>query len=223
MAAAATIYLNTCSRRIRWLRKLFRLTVAQAEAAVAGRLNPNPRDGWLHFFDLCPHGLFYHELHHRRLPHKLVLRMLAKVYDTDEGWLRFGGDLPANLIEPLTIQCRLRSLSLEANAGEQWIHLRDFSGRRDGDFSKMAHWGLIAERPAELRLEGELPRGYWAITDRGRAWLKHQVRIPRQVCLLEGELLGFVDEQDLISVDEVDDEFDRQRLFDGADGTQHAA
>ena len=107
------------------------------------------------------------------------------------------------------------------DTGAHWVHLRQFSGRRDGDLAKLAHWGLVETKPSEN--QGHVDRGFWRITDKGRLWLFGDVRVPRQIALLNGEFLGFVDERDLIGPKDVDDEFDVERLKAGRDGVRAPA
>lgn len=105
--------------------------------------------------------------------------------------------------------------------GIAYLHVEFFSARRDGDLAKLALWGLIERLRTESKYEQEKATGKWRITDRGRAFLAGTVRIPRQVAVLEGERLGYVDESDTMSVDEVQQTFDKEVLAEGNDG-KHA-
>lgn len=101
------------------------------------------------------------------------------------------------------------------DTGAAFVHLRQFSGRRDGDLAKLAFWGLVESKASD---SGARDRGFWRVTDKGRLWLFGDVRIPRQIALLNGEFLGYVDERDTIGPKDVDDEFDVARLKAGTDG-----
>jgi len=106
--------------------------------------------------------------------------------------------------------------------GVTYLHVEFFSARRDGDLAKLELWGLAEHLRAESRLEQEAAKGKWRITQRGRQFLSGQIRIPRQVAVLLGERLGYVDEADTIHVDEVADTFSKDALLDGADGKPEA-
>lgn len=104
-----------------------------------------------------------------------------------------------------------------------WIHIAQFAARRDGEFSKLAHWELIEAMPRdeEPRSPDEAPpeyRGWWRITQRGEDWLDHRLRIPRQVALLRGERLGYVDDDDRIAPEDVPDRAAQARYVCGSDG-----
>lgn len=102
--------------------------------------------------------------------------------------------------------------------GVTYLHVEFFSARRDGDLAKLELWGLAEHLKAESRLEAEAAKGKWRITPRGRQFLAGTIRIPRQVAVLLGARLGYVDESDTMSVDEVQQTFDKDALAEGADG-----
>lgn len=101
-----------------------------------------------------------------------------------------------------------------------WMHISMATGRSDGDWSKMAYFGLIEALPKELAktivppdADGkQSPRGWWRVTDLGRRWLARQAKVPRQIAILSKEFLGFVDASDLITRDEANDRPDVEGL-----------
>lgn len=99
-----------------------------------------------------------------------------------------------------------------------YLQVEFFSGRRDGDLAKLELWGLAARLRPDTKLEQEKMRGAWRITPHGRAFLAGAVRIPKQVAVLLGERLGYVDEAVTMSVEEVQEHFDREALTEGSDG-----
>jgi hypothetical protein len=105
---------------------------------------------------------------------------------------------------------RIRDTSKDL--GVTWLHVRHFTARRDGDLAKMEYWKLIEHDPARDRC------GYWKITALGLCWLNRDLKIPRQVAVLNGECLGPVDSADLIGPDEVAEHFDKDALDVGLDG-----
>ncbi len=113
---------------------------------------------------------------------------------------------------------RLRDRSDKYNM--TYVHVELFTARRDGDLAKMAMWDLIEPLKVESRLEAETGRGKWRITPRGRAWLNGTIRIPRQVALLFGERLGYVNDADLIGPEDAAAYFKQETLEAGNDGKE---
>lgn len=95
--------------------------------------------------------------------------------------------------------------------GEEWAHVADFNGRRDGDLAKLRWWGLVLSRPV-TDAPTDRRRGWWAITDLGRNFLNGAARVPRQQAILCKQHLGPVDDTDLIGISEVQDETDVRGL-----------
>jgi hypothetical protein len=108
---------------------------------------------------------------------------------------------------------RLDSVSKEL--GKVYVHLKFLTARRDGNLAKMALWDLISPLSPDAILEGEKCGGMWRITERGRDWLAGRIKIPRQVAVLFGKRVGYVDPLDLITVDDVSNDFDKVALLDG--------
>lgn len=102
--------------------------------------------------------------------------------------------------------------------GKTYLHLEFFTGRRDGDFAKLAAWGLAERLRPATRLEGEQCRGWWKITDLGRRWLAGRVRIPRQMAIVGNVVIGPVDRRDTIAPRDCPSRFDREQLAAGRDG-----
>lgn len=101
---------------------------------------------------------------------------------------------------------------------QTYIPLEVFSGHRDGNLAKMVHWQLVEPLKPATALEGEKINGMWRITQRGRDWLDGKIRVPRQVAILLGKRIGYVDAKDLITVDQVQAVFDRDGLLADKDG-----
>lgn len=103
-----------------------------------------------------------------------------------------------------------------------FVHVQFFTARRDGDLAKLELWGLAVRLRGAEKYEAESVRGKWAITPRGRLWLLGRIKVPRQVAVLLDERLGYVDENDLIGVDDVTADFSEQQLASGNDGATKA-
>lgn len=104
---------------------------------------------------------------------------------------------------------KLRTRQRELDA--DWLHLSHFTGYSDGDLAKLVLWGLVESRP-QADCPSDKPRGWWRATGLAFAWLTGRERLPRQVAVLLGERLGFVDDSDLIGPEDVDERFDRDAL-----------
>lgn len=113
---------------------------------------------------------------------------------------------------------RLRSRSDRLK--QTYIPLEVFSGYRDGNLAKMVHWGLVKPLDKSAAFEGEKVDGMWRITQRGRDWLDGKIRVPRQVAVLLGQRIGYVNARDLISVEQAQEAFARDALLDGKDGVE---
>lgn len=62
-------------------------------------------------------------------------------------------------------------------------------GISGGDFAKLAHWGLIAERTGRRQDGGRA--GWWRITRDGERFLHGEARVPEFVLIYDGERIGF--------------------------------
>lgn len=80
----------------------------------------------------------------------------------------------------------LRKLAVTTRAG-QWRHALDFIGDHNvgGDFAKLRYWGLIEEWPGH--------RGWWRVTDYGRAFVAGRVHPPTYAAVRNGECLRLAD------------------------------
>lgn len=81
-------------------------------------------------------------------------------------------------------------------AGPDWFHVRTTLGHDGGDFAKLACWSLIVEYDA-VRDDGGRA-GWWRITDRGRAYVLDQLRVPKYARIYDGRLLNLTG--DLVGV-----------------------
>jgi len=101
---------------------------------------------------------------------------------------------------------------------QTYLPLEVFTAARDGNLAKMVHWGLVEPLQKSAAYEGEQVGGMWRITPRGRDWLDGKIRVPRQVAILLGKCIGYVNALDLIGADQCQDTFTRDALLDGQDG-----
>jgi hypothetical protein len=66
---------------------------------------------------------------------------------------------------------------------------RDVHNGSSGDYAKMRYWELI-ENLREVRDDGG-PAGWWRITDRGEAWVRGEIGIPRYVYVFDNRRLRY--------------------------------
>lgn len=99
------------------------------------------------------------------------------------------------------------------NTGHDWFHLPTLlGGRHQGDFPKLAHWGLIVEMPA-VREDGSSRAGWWCVTEDGRRFALGQTRVPKYARIYDGRLLG-LDATETVSIrDALGDRFDYDELM----------
>lgn len=64
-----------------------------------------------------------------------------------------------------------------------------------GDFSKLMYWGLITEQPKDEDDDSKRTSGYWAITDKGRDFVRGKITVPSHVRLFDGKSYGFTGKQ----------------------------
>jgi hypothetical protein len=109
---------------------------------------------------------------------------------------------------------RLRDLTRET--GGTYIHVKHFAGgRRDGAFAKLALWGLIKSQSDAKLHDREACDGKWMITERGVNFLDGTLRVPRRVAVLLGVRLDYVDTTDLVGVNDITDDFDKEAHLAG--------
>lgn len=73
-------------------------------------------------------------------------------------------------------------------AGADWFHVRTTLGHDGGDFAKLVYWRLIVEYDAKRDDGGRA--GWWRITDRGKAYVLDQLRVPKYARIYDKRLLN---------------------------------
>ena len=64
-----------------------------------------------------------------------------------------------------------------------------------GDHGKLAHWGLVEQRPVEDVTTTGKTSGQWRITPKGKAFLRGEIEVPRYAHLLFNDLVGWGSER----------------------------
>jgi len=81
-----------------------------------------------------------------------------------------------------------------------------------GGYGTIAHhWGLIEQMPGE-REDGSKRVGWWRLTDRGRAFVRGEITVPKKALIYNNKLFGFEGRQITIS-DALREPFDYRRLM----------
>ncbi len=79
--------------------------------------------------------------------------------------------------------------------GELWIHIHVIFGgfgQKHRDWPLLKLWGLV--EPRTKRSGTENARGFWCVTELGRAFVEGRTRVPAYVFVFDGEKTGSSDE-----------------------------
>lgn len=85
----------------------------------------------------------------------------------------------------------------ETGGGEAWLHVNDGpviqSRKGGGDFAKLAHWGLIQERPNDED-EAKRASGYWRPTTSGVDFAHGRITVSAYVFIWNNNVVEFSEE-----------------------------
>jgi len=81
--------------------------------------------------------------------------------------------------------------NLDKSSDERFFHVSAFCPKHPGDFAKLVYWELIEERPKDEDNTEKRTSGYWAITDRGKRFVRNQTTIMSHVKLYDSRVMGF--------------------------------
>ena len=73
-------------------------------------------------------------------------------------------------------------------AGQGWVHVKVI-GAGSREEGKLAYWGLVEEQKG-IGMHGGRA-GYWRVTDKGLAFIRKQIRVPKYAKVYNGRVLGF--------------------------------
>jgi len=94
-------------------------------------------------------------------------------------------------------------------------HFSKFVGVTAGDYSKARYWGLMIEKPNEAD-STKKHSGLWCLTERGLNFVRRAIEIPRKIKLYDGVFYGYVDEDDLVNIEDcLGTRFNYQELMTG--------
>jgi len=83
-----------------------------------------------------------------------------------------------------------------------WLHVPEYLMEvcktgptvRGGDWAKLIHWGLIEQKPDEMRQDGSKRTGFYKITDKGNAFVRGEIRVPKYVYIYASRCVGASEE-----------------------------
>lgn len=109
-----------------------------------------------------------------------------------------------------------------------WIHVPSFledlsvqlgAAVRGGDWAKLRYWGLIEEKPKETkpakRKDGSKRVGFYRVTEKGHAFAKGEIKVPRAALVYNERHLGFSADREVSIVDCLGKEFNYDELMSG--------
>lgn len=106
-------------------------------------------------------------------------------------------------------------LFVRLGATERPVHSRELKAQGhqgQGDVSRLRLWGLAEEEKVRRPDGGRA--GYWQITEKGEAFARGSVMIPRHCFVYDGRALGFSEER--VSIHEsLGTKFDYRELMEG--------
>ena len=90
------------------------------------------------------------------------------------------------------------------NNDEEWLHVTNYLSKlniptavKGGDFAKLMHWKLLIKMK-ETRDDGSDRVGYWKVTQKGKDFIKGNVKVPKFAGIYNQKFYGF--SGDLISI-----------------------
>jgi hypothetical protein len=106
----------------------------------------------------------------------------------------------------------LIDLYKQSSGWGEFVHVTKIRGASQGggSFSLLRYWGLISE--AEKTTTETRTSGMWSITDRGKDFVKNQIRVPSYCVIFDGTVEGFTG--DMIGIKEaLNNKFDYAELM----------
>ncbi len=89
----------------------------------------------------------------------------------------------------------IRMVQIHRQPSDLWIHIHDIFGgfgQKHRDWPLLKLWGLVEPRTKKTRTENA--RGWWRVTELGRAFVADRTRAPAYVFVFDGEKMGSSDE-----------------------------
>lgn len=93
----------------------------------------------------------------------------------------------------------VRFYHVEIESPGRWVHIHEVFGglgQKHRDWPLLRLWGLLGRRTKHTK--DEPSRGFWRLTERGRAFVEGRTRVPRFVFVFDGERTAKSDEMTTI-------------------------
>jgi hypothetical protein len=99
-------------------------------------------------------------------------------------------------------------------AKPDYYHITEIFKGHPGDFSKLAYWGLIEEKPKNPNMKSKRTSGFWRITPEGEEFVLSKLKVPRKIILRTNQLVGLEGEE--VNIRQVlGDEFNYEEVLQG--------
>ncbi len=96
-------------------------------------------------------------------------------------------------------RCLIVLYHLNRRDTSQYHHINDITkGVTDssGDFAKFLYWGLIEQKPKDDSDKKKKTSGFWRITEKGKRFVRGEVRVWKQAIVFNSKCYGFVTKDD---------------------------
>jgi len=96
----------------------------------------------------------------------------------------------------------------QRNPGKNWLHVESYlkhlpvSRALRGDFAKLRFWGLIEKRPG-AKDDGNPSSGYYAITAKGKKFVRNEISVPPYFWMFNGKCRGFAQDEEEVYIKDV--------------------
>lgn len=89
-------------------------------------------------------------------------------------------------------------IAVYINSGREYVHVNKLLSKNPrfrsvaggGDFTKLAHWGLV-EQQLGKRADGSKRNGWWRVTQRGEDFINQKILVASHVYLYNGNFIGY--------------------------------
>jgi hypothetical protein len=100
---------------------------------------------------------------------------------------------------------------------DDWMNVREYfrenNMRDNNDWTRLGIWGLIEERKGKPEHGGKT-MGEWKITEKGKSFVRGELRVPSHFNFFDNELYGFSDTTTSI-IEALGNKFNYEELING--------
>lgn len=94
----------------------------------------------------------------------------------------------------------IRLYQLDPEGAGEFFHIPTLVGSKDREEAKLRYWGLVEEENV-VRQDGGRA-GYWRLTQKGRRFVRGEIRVPRHVLVYNRRCLG-LDDTETVDIHDV--------------------